>query len=749
MNELSELSGKITGINCRKIDIDDSFLDIASRFASKQGTVVLMSGGDLDSSKYHILGVRPWLSFSAKGEKISIALSGKELTFQGNPFDTLQTIIDSCRVKDFSLPLPVGSGLFGYLSYDLKDYIEKLPKTSIDDLDLPCIYLCSPSIILIHDKDDKVNWICRPEGPFSDSLSMKDAIRQLTSKKGAETNHINDHNGSCHSFSSNFTQQHYEDAIKKIREYIAAGHVYQVNMSQRFEVNFNGDPFSLFKRFYLKNPAPFFAYINAGDHHIISTSPERFLKQRGRQVETRPIKGTRPRGKTETEDKALRHELESSKKDDAELSMIVDLMRNDLGKVCEASSVKVVEHKRIEAYENVYHMVSIVEGMLERKHDSTDLIKATFPGGSITGCPKIRAMEIIDELEPNRRHVYTGAIGYISFHDTMDLSIAIRVATLYNDKIFFSVGGGVVYDSDPLDEYNETLHKGKTLMDTLKENKAEDIKSGLAWINGSIRPLEQSGVNITDLGLQYGYGFFETIRVDFGIPRFLEDHIERFNRTWRSLFGHSPPDLSWEEIINQVIQENSFENNTVALKIMATWGGRSVPPYNHTICVLARPYINRLTDKKENGLRLGIYPNPRYSPLADHKTLNYLYYYMAGKWAVDNGYDEAVILNPDGSLSETNTANILLIKDKTVIQPASPHVLPGVMEKNVCELLKESDYVIKREKVMPEDLFKFDNVIITNSLMGALPALSFDGNDLKVSDSLIDVLKKTDMEYNG
>ncbi|MBW2195839.1 MAG: anthranilate synthase component I family protein, partial [Deltaproteobacteria bacterium] len=216
------------------------------------------------------------------------------------------------------------------------------------------------------------------------------------------------------------------DAIKRIKKYIVSGHVYQVNMSQRFEMGFAGDPFRLFKRLYKSNPAPFFAYINAGDHQVLSTSPERFIFQQGRRVETRPIKGTRPRGKTLAEDSALRFELEQSKKDDAELSMIVDLLRNDMGKVCKPGSVRVVEHKRTEAYQNVYHLVSVVEGILNCKHDAVDLIMATFPGGSITGCPKVRAMEIIDELEPKRRHIYTGAIGYVSFHDTMDLSIAIR-----------------------------------------------------------------------------------------------------------------------------------------------------------------------------------------------------------------------------------------------------------------------------------------------------------------------------------
>ncbi|MBN2761903.1 MAG: aminotransferase class IV, partial [Bacteroidales bacterium] len=331
---------------------------------------------------------------------------------------------------------------------------------------------------------------------------------------------------------------------------------------------------------------------------------------------------------------------------------------------------------------------------------------------------------------------------YISFHDTMDLSIAIRIATVYNDRIFFSVGGGVVYDSVPIDEYQETIHKGKTIMETLNEKNKGNPKQEIVWINGSLRPVEQAGVNITDLGLQYGYGFFETIRVDSGIPQFLEDHMERFNHAWRFLFGHNPPDLTWNDIVQRVIKGNGLENETVALKIIATWGDRHTPPYSHTICVLARPYVHRLKGREKKGLRLGIYPDPHCSPLTDYKTLNYLYYFMAGRWAANNGYDEAITLNSDRSVSETNTANILLINGGTVIQPVSPHVLPGVMEKNVLRFLEKKGYSIKRKKVMAEDLFSADSVIITNSLIGAVPVLSIDGKDLKTSNGLMADLGK-------
>jgi para-aminobenzoate synthetase component 1 len=200
-----------------------------------------------------------------------------------------------------------------------------------------------------------------------------------------------------------------------------------------------------------------------------------------------------------------------SKKDDAELSMIVDLLRNDIGKVCKAGSVRVAEHKRLEAYQNVFHLVSIVEGRLEEGRDAIDLLRATFPGGSITGCPKIRTMEIIDELEPNRRHIYTGSIGYISFHNTMDLSIAIRTATVYNGKIFFSVGGGIVFDSDPHDEFEETIHKGRTLMEVFKGKEEKSTEQNYVWINGTLEPLDQASIPVWDQGFQYGFGFFETI----------------------------------------------------------------------------------------------------------------------------------------------------------------------------------------------------------------------------------------------
>jgi para-aminobenzoate synthetase component 1 len=735
MNDIKEITGEITGIYHQKLDFNDSFGDFVAGFTRLPGTVILMSGGDIDCARYHMLAARPWLTFTGYGQQMTITSGAKSIRFEADPFDTLRMLIKGYRIDDPKLPVPVGAGLFGYLSYDLKDRLETLPRTSINDLNLPDICLFAPSIIVVHDLVEQNRHLFIPIRSFSGGKTPDDDIKAFnrilsTGRASRQSFTLNPQ------FTSNFTMRDYTMAVARIREYIASGDIYQANLSQRFETDFSGDPFNLFQMLFHNNPAPFFAYINAGNHHIVSTSPERFLKQEANNIETRPIKGTRPRGKTESEDISLKLELEKSKKDEAELSMIVDLLRNDLGKVCRAGTVHVAEHKRLEAYRNVYHLVSIIRGTLAENRDSVDVLRAAFPGGSITGCPKIRAMEIIDQLEPNRRHVYTGSIGYLSFHDTMDLSIAIRTATIYNGKMRFSVGGGIVYDSDPMDEYNETLHKGKTLMETLGDKKKRYGTKQTAWINGMLRPLDQAAINITDLGFQYGYGFFETIRVDHGKPGNLDSHMVRFNKTWKALFSRDVPDLSWAEIIDQVINENGLKQEIAAAKVIATWGTRTEPPFDHAIIVTARPYVHRLEQKKESGLNLATYPHPRYTPLADHKTLNYLYYYLAGKWAMEQGASEALILNPDGSISETNSGNILLVREKEVIRPASPHVLAGIMENRVCDLFLDWGYQVKNETVRWEDLFTSDSVLITNSLIGALPAIGVDGRRIRYSAEL-------------
>jgi para-aminobenzoate synthetase component 1 len=747
MNDIKKITGQIMGIHEEQIFLEESFLDFSRRFASMEGTAVFMSGGDLDCARYHILGAKPWLTLKGRRRSITITSSNQSINFKTDPFDMLRRILNACRLNDLheipsGLTQPIAAGLFGYLSYDLKDVLEKLPRTSIDDLKLPHLFFFAPSIIVVHDKAADKTRLCIPKRVISGKDNWAKNLATFKQILSAKTPDKQRFSGDSDGFKSNFTKAEYINAVKKIKEYIAAGDVYQVNISQRFEMDFEGDAFSLFEKLYNDNPAPFFAYINAGNHQVVSTSPERFLSQTVDRIETRPIKGTRPRGKTSTEDEKLGRELKQSKKDDAELSMIVDLLRNDIGKVCRAGSVRVAEHKRLEAYQNVFHLVSIVEGKLDQHSDSADLLKATFPGGSITGCPKIRSMEIIDELEPHRRHIYTGSIGYISFHDTLNLSIAIRTATVLNGKIIFSVGGGIVFDSDPIEEYEETIHKGRSLMEVFKGKEKPSSKTNYVWINGTLIPRDQAAIPISDLGFQYGFGFFETIRVDKGNPRHLKAHIDRFYHTWKKLFSEPPPDLTWDKILHQVIDQNRLMNDTAVVKIMATRGDREVAPYNHTLVVTAGPYTHRLAEKKDPGLHLAIYPHPRQTPLADYKTLNYLYYFLAGKWAQAQNADEVLILNPDNTVSETNTANILLIKDRTAVRPESLHVLPGITESVVGELLLSWNYKVEEKIVQPQELFNADEVLITNSLMGAVPVLSLDGTFLSKPSDLCQKINK-------
>ena len=746
MKRLKDALSGVTGIRSETVDLEAPFADMAARFAHEPGTVVLLSGGDLACARYHILGLRPWLTLSGRPGETTVVIDGTTHVMPNAPLEVLEYVLARCHLDVDDGLGPVAAGLFGYLAYDLKDALEVLPRTTIDDLALPQLCFFAPSLIVVHDKANGATQVHAPLRQGQGREVPIAAIEGFLSGLASPPETPGAFSAAGPPMKSNFTRIDYIESVERIREYILAGDIYQVNLSQRFEMGFKGDGYRLFRTLYRKNPAPFFAYVNAGDHQIVSTSPERFLLRNGRRVETRPIKGTRPRGETPEKDREMKRALAQSPKDDAELSMIVDLLRNDIGKVCTGGSVVVAQHKRLEAYQNVYHLVSVVEGRLAEGKGAVDLIRATFPGGSITGCPKIRSMEIIDELEPHRRHVYTGSIGYISFHDTMDLSIAIRTATIFGDRLVFSVGGGIVHDSDPADEYEETLHKGRTLMSVLAEAgqkpATETEPGGWAWQDGRLIRQEQAAVPASDLGLQYGFGFFETIRVEKGYACRLQAHLHRFNRTWSALFGGVPPDLTWKTVVDQLIDKNGLGDASAALKILATRGDGNGSRHNGTLLVTARPYTHRLTALGASGLNLAIFPHRRMSPLADHKTLNYLYYHQAGIWAREQGADEALVLNPDGTISETHTANIMVVSGKTVTRPRSSHVLPGVMQAAVCRRFHSSGFSIKERPIHPDAVLDADMVLLTNALMGAVPALSVDNRPLKCVDALVASLNR-------
>ena len=728
---------KIRKIHIKEIFTKKPFYEIAAPFAEKKGTVLLLSGGEQDNARYNILAAEPWLEISSKGTRISITEQGKITELSGNPFNKLQEIISElsesfrkCLIDNKQLlKLPVSAGLFGYLSYDLKDHIEDISRTTIDDLMLPDLYMISPGLVVIEDRNSGKILAIVVE-PVSSDEAETERIFNLVTKAENTTFILNNFAVSPEGFKSNFFRDEYENSISDIINYIEEGDIYQVNMSQRFSIDFSGDTYSLFVELFKENPAPFFAYINCGDHQIVSTSPERFILQNESRIEARPIKGTRPRGVSYEEDEKLKKELKNSPKDDAELSMIVDLLRNDIGKVSKGGSVKVLEHKSMTEYKNVFHLVSTIEGYLEDDKNSIDLLKAAFPGGSITGCPKIRAMEIIDEKEPFRRHLYTGSIGYIGFNSKMDLSIVIRTATITRDKLFFSVGGGIVYDSNPADEYDETLHKARSLMKVLNRHKLNvfhtnndtknfDRQKNICWFNGKFISEDNAAVSVLGKGYQYGKGIFETLKVVEGKIEYLEDHIKRLKEGSKAIIGIEPDEYDWQGIINLLLIRNKLNNSTSSVKIMVS-EGRNGLFSNMNITIISRKYTKRDAIKKNKSINLGVYPHKRENFLSDYKTMNYLFYLKAGEWAKENGFDEAIILNADGSVSETNTGNILIIKNKSVIVPESNHRLPGIMEGKVIEDYEKKGYRILRKTIVPRDLSNTETILITNSLIGVI-----------------------------
>ncbi len=475
MHELKQVIGKIVNIKSQPVDFirgDEKIEDLYAPLSGDVNAFLLLSGGQGDCSRYSFLACDPFLAVRAWGKKIEINNSLTTIELVGNPFDILQDLLHHLDVPLASIDLPFYAGAVGYFSYDLRYHLEKLPDRADNDPVLPDLYLIFPSIILIHDRIEQKYHIVTigHQLPGKEIEKSPQKIQKFQSKiRTASPDPAQLQASRIKDFASNFTHDAYVSAIKRVREYIRQGDIYQVNLSQRFTFEFGGAPYSLFHALFAANPASFYAYLNCGDFCVLSTSPERFIWREGSYIETRPIKGTRPRGKDSAEDEKMKKDLLESPKEDAELSMIVDLLRNDLGKVCITGTVQVKEHKRVEAYQNVFHLVSIVIGMLRRGCTQTDILRAVFPGGSITGCPKIRAMEIIEEMEPVKRGIYTGSIGYVSLHDTMNLSIAIRTAVYKDRCLYLSVGGGIVYNSDPEAEYQETLHKGETFFKLLHQ----------------------------------------------------------------------------------------------------------------------------------------------------------------------------------------------------------------------------------------------------------------------------------------
>ncbi|HEU0039284.1 MAG TPA: anthranilate synthase component I family protein [Verrucomicrobiae bacterium] len=462
------------------------FLRRSAAGAGEAGLVLLRSAlFDSPQTRYSFLAARPFLTFRSFGSRCEVTHYESRITQHvqfGNPWHLLDTLMARFELLDeIDLPFPLG-GCFGYWGYDLKNFVEpKLPRRTVNDLELPDCHVGFYDSLVVFDHRLGKTWIvstglcadgsrdearARGQAEFWREVLASDSSLQYPE---SETTPL------AWRITSNLARADFLAAVAHAQRYIRAGDIYQVNLSQRLMTGCPLSGWELFERLRDVSPAPFAAYFDCGDFQIATSSPELFLRMSGPNIQTRPIKGTRPRSPDPTRDAQLAYELQTSPKELAELLMITDLLRNDLGKVCEFGSVHVPELMRLERFPQVQHLVSTVEGRLRPVVTHFVALASCFPGGSITGAPKFRAMQIIDELEPIARGPYTGCHGYLGFNRESQLSISIRTAIHKEGVAYFQVGAGIVADSIPAAEYDETLSKAGGFLAALRWQARNEI----------------------------------------------------------------------------------------------------------------------------------------------------------------------------------------------------------------------------------------------------------------------------------
>ena len=434
-----------------------------------------MEGGE-KWARYSFLGTRPSVIIRSSGKSVEIVRSDRteRRTFVQDPLEVIKKVLSAYRpVPDPSLPRFFG-GAVGFMGYDVVRFFEELPAREKPGLDIPDVFFMITDTIVVFDNVThmiKVVSNAHVKGKSAEA-AYREATRKINSlvrklKQGKSSKfkvQSSNKKSKAHTLTSNFTQPQYEQAVLKAKEYIKAGDIFQVVPSQRFETKISVEPYEIYRALRLINPSPYMYFLRCGSTTVVGASPEVMVRLESDRIDLRPIAGTRRRGATEDEDEALAGELLADPKERAEHIMLVDLGRNDVGRVSEPGSVNVSELMVIERYSHVMHIVSNVRGKLSKGKDSYDVIRACFPAGTVSGAPKIRAMEIIDELEPTRRGPYAGAVGYFGFSGNMDTCITIRTLVIRKGVAYIQAGGGVVADSDPSAEYQETVNKARAMM---------------------------------------------------------------------------------------------------------------------------------------------------------------------------------------------------------------------------------------------------------------------------------------------
>jgi len=469
-NQILFTSKKVKGNN-QILNLIDNFLNEKNSFVFESVEKGVIRG------RYTIFGRKPDKIWEFNGKNsYTVDKFNKKKKIEGDPKKNIEKIIEDFKFKTpKSLP-PICSLISGYFSYDIIRYLEKIPNTCKDDLTLPDVRIIRPRVLIIHDnlrkkifyivnvfKDEKIKDYKKKYIDIKSELNFLMSLSEINSiKKINKNKKINLH------IKSNTSKEKFISIVNKAKEYIKIGDIFQVVLSQRFESKLTKEPLEIYKKLRVTNPSPFMYFFNFEDFQIIGASPEILVRLRNNQITIRPIAGTRPRGKNNKQDKFLAKDLLSDKKELSEHLMLLDLGRNDVGKVAKVNSVKVTEKFKIEKYSHVMHIVSNVIGIFNKKYSKFNSLLSGFPAGTVSGAPKIRAMEIIDELEKTKRKIYAGGIGYFSANGEFDTCIALRTALVKNDKFYVQAGAGIVADSKPENEYKETINKAKALLSALK-----------------------------------------------------------------------------------------------------------------------------------------------------------------------------------------------------------------------------------------------------------------------------------------
>jgi anthranilate synthase component 1 len=467
-NQIIYHSINTTGINEIK-NLIDNFLNEKNSFVFESVEKGVIKG------RYTIFGKNPDKIWEFNNNNSYLFYKNKKVKIKGQPKKVIEKIIQDFQ---FEIPKdlpPISSLISGYFSYDIIRYIEKVSNNCIDDLRLPDCRILRPKTLVIHDNLKKKMYFI--QNCFNDEIikdyekkykQINDEIINLIFLANYNLNINYDKKKEKVIVKSNISKNRFIRNVKKAQKYIKIGDIFQVVLSQRFEANLTKSPIEIYKKLRVSNPSPFMYFFNFDDFQIIGASPEILVRLRNNQITIRPIAGTRPRGKNGQEDKAYEKDLLNDKKELSEHLMLLDLGRNDTGKVSKINSVKVTEKFIVEKYSHVMHIVSNVIGKFNKKYSKFDTLLSGFPAGTVSGAPKIRAMEIIDELEKSKRKVYAGGIGYFSANGDFDTCIALRTAVSKNNKFYVQAGAGIVADSKPLNEYKETINKAKALLKSLE-----------------------------------------------------------------------------------------------------------------------------------------------------------------------------------------------------------------------------------------------------------------------------------------